>query len=193
MKIQGQRAKGEGQLQFSISDTGPGIAPEEMTMLFEAFAQTQTGRSAQEGTGLGLAISQKFVQLLGGTIAVSELQRGTTFKFTIPVTLANASDVVASSVTQRVVALQPDQPRYRILVVDDNPHNRRLLVKLLVLGFDVRETENGQDGIRLWKGKDHICIWMDLRMPGLDGYEGYQTNSEIGRAKGGYHRCPDGK
>ncbi len=172
-EIEGQRAKGEGQLQFSISDTGPGIAPEEMTMLFEAFAQTQTGRSAQEGTGLGLAISQKFVQLLGGTIAVeSELQRGTTFKFTIPVTLANASDVVASSVTQRVIALQPDQPRYRILVVDDNPHNRRLLVKLLVpLGFDVREAENGQDGIRLWKEFEPHLIWMDLRMPGLDGYE----------------------
>jgi PAS domain S-box-containing protein len=160
-------------LSFEIEDSGPGIAPEEMTMLFEAFAQTQTGRNAQEGTGLGLAISQKFVQLLGGTIAVeSELQRGTTFKFTIPVTLANASDVVSAAVTQRVIALQPDQPRYRILVVDDNPHNRRLLVKLLVpLGFDVREAENGQDGIRLWKEFEPHLIWMDLRMPGIDGYE----------------------
>lgn len=172
-EIEGQRAEGERQLQFSISDTGPGIAPEEMALLFEAFVQTQSGRNAQEGTGLGLAISQKFVQLLGGTIAVeSELQRGTTFTFTIPVALANANDVVSSSITQRVIALQPDQPRYRILVVDDNPHNRRLLVKLLTpLGFDVREAENGQDGIRLWKEFDPHLIWLDIRMPGIDGYE----------------------
>ncbi len=57
-------------------------------------------------------------------------------------------------------------------MVDDNPHNRRLLVKLLVpLGFDVREAENGQDGIRLWKEFEPHLIWMDLRMPGIDGYE----------------------
>ncbi len=57
-------------LNFSVADTGPGIAPEEMDTLFEAFAQTETGRQAQEGTGLGLPISRKFVQLMGGDITV---------------------------------------------------------------------------------------------------------------------------
>ena len=75
-------------LQFSVTDTGPGIAPEEIEMIFEAFQQSHTGRQAQEGTGLGLTISQKFAHLMGGSLSVhSRLSKGTTFVLTIPVTL----------------------------------------------------------------------------------------------------------
>jgi len=77
-------------LQFSISDTGTGVAPEEIDKLFEAFAQTETGRQAREGTGLGLAISHKFVQMMGGNIsAKSEVGHGTTFTFDLS-TLQNS-------------------------------------------------------------------------------------------------------
>ena len=76
------------KLQFSVSDTGPGIAPEEIETIFEAFQQSHTGRQAQEGTGLGLTISQKFARLMGGEITVhSTLAKGTTFVLTIPVTV----------------------------------------------------------------------------------------------------------
>ena len=71
-------------LHFEVIDTGPGIGPEELKLLFQDFVQTETGRQAQEGTGLGLSISRKFVELMGGKIEVeSQLGQGTNFKFNI--------------------------------------------------------------------------------------------------------------
>jgi PAS domain S-box-containing protein len=159
-------------LQFEIEDTGPGIGPEELDLLFEAFQQTQTGRQTQTGTGLGLAISQRFVQVMGGAIDVrSTVGRGTTFTLTIPVEIVSAAEAPTPSPNRQVIALEPGQPRYRILVVDDQPESRRLLVKLLSpLGFDVREAADGRAAIAEWEVFAPHLIWMDLRMPGLDGY-----------------------
>jgi len=158
-------------LCFEVEDTGPGIAPEEIEMLFEAFGQTQTGRQAQEGTGLGLTISQRFVRMLGGEIVASSVVgQGTTFSFTIPV------DVVQETVhllpSRRIIALEPGQPRYRILVVDDKPGNRHVLIKLLSpFGFEVAEAANGQEALAVWREFKPHLIWMDIRMPVMDGYE----------------------
>ncbi len=80
--------------QFSISDTGPGIAQEEIQGLFEAFSRARAGRLIREGTGLGLTISQKFVQMQGGDITVnSDYGHGATFLFTIPVKHVSGADV----------------------------------------------------------------------------------------------------
>jgi PAS domain S-box-containing protein len=160
-------------LQFEVEDTGPGIPPNEIASLFNAFSQTQTGRQAQEGTGLGLTISQRFVQVMGGEIAVhSEVGHGATFAFVIPVEVISDTDVPMSSPRRRVIALEPGQPRYRILIVDDKPDSRRLLVKLLTpLGFDLREVSNGQEAITVWEQFMPHVIWMDIRMQGMDGYE----------------------
>jgi PAS domain S-box-containing protein len=160
-------------IQFEIEDTGPGIAPDELDTLFEAFRQTQTGRQAQEGTGLGLTISRQFVKMMGGEMTVhSELGRGTRFVFELPIRVVSAMDVTLPSMSRRVIALEPGQPRYRILVVDDKPANRHLLVKLLrPLGFDVREAGNGQEAIEVWGNFAPHLIWMDMRMPVIDGYE----------------------
>jgi PAS domain S-box-containing protein len=174
------------QLHFEVEDTGPGIAPDEMDSLFEAFGQTQTGRRAQEGTGLGLTISQKFVQLMRGEISVhTELGRGTTFAFTIPVKVVGSTDVTMSPLRRRVIALQPGQPRYRLLIVDDKPDNRRLLVKLFTpFGFDIREAANGQEAISMWNTFEPHLIWMDMRMPVLDGYKATKhIKSEIRNSK----------
>ncbi|HEY9643263.1 MAG TPA: ATP-binding protein [Coleofasciculaceae cyanobacterium] len=164
------------QLLFEVEDTGPGIAPNELDMLFEAFAQTETGQKFQEGTGLGLPISRQFVHLMGGELQVSStLGRGTIFTFNIQVGNAAAADVPTQQPLQRVIGLAPDQPTYRILVVDDRPVNRQLLVKLLTpLGFEVREAENGQAAIALWESWAPHLIWMDMRMPVMDGYEATQ-------------------
>ncbi len=158
---------------FEIEDTGPGIAPEEMGHLFEAFGQTATGREAQEGTGLGLAISHKFIQLMGGDMHVkSEVGQGTTFSFDIHVQVVDADAMIQKSPTRSVVALEPGQPRYRLLIVDDKWDNRQLLVKLLnPFGFDLREAENGQEAIDIWETWQPHLIWMDIRMPIMDGYE----------------------
>jgi signal transduction histidine kinase/DNA-binding response OmpR family regulator len=159
-------------LNFQVSDTGVGIAPEELDKLFEAFTQTESGRESQEGTGLGLAISRQFVQLMGGDITVtSELGKGTTFNFSIQPQLGN--EIIGETFDKRqVIALAPNQPDYKILVVDDKPINRQLLVKLLApLGFEIREASNGQEAIVMWEAWQPHLIWMDMRMPVMDGYE----------------------
>jgi len=162
-------------LLFEVEDSGHGIAPEEVETLFDVFVQTQTGQKAQEGTGLGLAISRKLVQLMGGDIRVkSEFGKGTIFTFEIQVGLGDQSTINnrQSTIPKQVIALEPNQPRYRILAVDDRLTNRQLLVKLLTsLGFEVEEASNGQEAIEIWeRWKPHL-IWMDMRMPVMDGYE----------------------
>ncbi len=165
-------------ISFEVSDAGPGIAPDEMEKLFEAFSQTESGRKSQEGTGLGLPISRKFVQLMGGDISVSsEINRGTTFTFHIQVEVVEAAQVerTTASIKNQVVALKPGQPGYRILIVDDKPTNRQLLVKLLnPLGFELQEAENGQQAVEIWQKWQPHLIWMDMRMPVMNGYEATQ-------------------
>lgn len=159
-------------LRFEVEDTGPGITPDEMEHLFSAFVQTGAGHKSQEGTGLGLAISRHFVEMMGGTIAVANaMQQGALFTVTVPVEVAETTEA-AIVPTRQVVALAPDQPTYRILVVEDQWTNRRLLVKLLAaLGFEVQEAENGQQAIALWQSWQPQLILMDMRMPVMDGYE----------------------
>jgi signal transduction histidine kinase/FixJ family two-component response regulator len=160
-------------LYFEVEDTGAGIAPEEIDSIFEAFVQSQTGKDAQEGTGLGLPISRRFVQLMGGDMTVtSQLRCGTVFKFNIQANTVAASDIETQRSTRQVIALEPDQPRYRILIVDDKQDNRLLLIKLLnPLGFELQEASNGQEAIKIWDEWEPHLIWMDMRMPIMDGYE----------------------
>jgi CheY-like chemotaxis protein len=159
-------------LNFTIRDTGVGIAPEELNNLFEAFSQTNSGRNAQEGTGLGLVISQQFVRLMGGDITVaSELNKGTTFSFSISVQLGNEIKQ-ESFIQKQVLALAENQPTYKILIVDDKSVNRHLLLKLLgPLGFELKEAANGKEAIAIWEAWQPHLIWMDMRMPVMDGYE----------------------
>jgi len=163
----------EAIIVFEVEDTGAGIAPEEIDSLFEAFVQTATGKQAQEGTGLGLPISRKFVELMGGEMTVSsELGKGTIFRFEIKATVAEDKDIETGKVKRKVIALEPNQPRYRILIVDDKPLNRQLLVKLLnPLGFELKEAANGKEAIEVWNEWEPHLIWMDMRMPVLDGYD----------------------
>jgi predicted ATPase/signal transduction histidine kinase/CheY-like chemotaxis protein len=163
-------------LSFLVCDTGAGIATEELDTLFEAFTQTESGKQAQEGTGLGLPISREFVKLMGGEISVeSQVGRGSTFKFDLQVTIVEGSDTGEARPTRCVIALDPNPSfgrRYRILIVDDKWNNRQLLIKLLnPLGFLLKEASNGQEALEIWQEWQPDLIWMDMRMPGMDGYE----------------------
>jgi PAS domain S-box-containing protein len=160
-------------LHFEVEDTGSGMAPDELDSLFEAFVQTKSGQQLQEGTGLGLTIARSFVQLMGGEMSVSsQVGHGTVFKFDISVSVAEPARIKSKQPTRRVVALEPNQPRYRILVVDDQWDNRQLLIKLLSpLGFELREASNGEEAIAIWSEWRSHLIFMDMRMPVLDGME----------------------
>jgi CheY-like chemotaxis protein len=161
---------------FEVEDTGPGIAPDEQAHIFEPFVQTTAGVRIRKGSGLGLTISQQFVQLMGGTLRVdSQPGHGARFTVTLPLHVAAATTAATRDDARRVVALAPDQPVFRILVVDDEADNRQLLLTLLApLGFDVREAGNGHEAVTIAQAWQPHLIWMDLRMPLLDGYAAAQ-------------------
>ena len=161
------------RLLFEVEDTGIGIPAEELVDIFDPFVQTASGYQSEDGTGLGLAISQRFVRLMGGEIEVlSEVGRGSLFKFDVQVELVSAADVEAERPQRKVIGLAPGQPIYRLLIAEDRSTNRQLLMKLLQpLGFDVRDASNGQEAIEVWEAWHPHLIWMDMRMPVMDGYE----------------------
>ncbi|MEQ9549969.1 MAG: ATP-binding protein [Coleofasciculus sp. G3-WIS-01] len=163
-------------LQFEIEDTGAGMAAAELETIFDAFIQSQTGKQHQEGTGLGLSISREFARLMGGDMTVaSQVEQGTVFRFEIRVKLADASQVPSQHPQQRIIALEPNQPCDRILIVDDRVDNRQLLIQLLnPLGFLLKEATNGKDAIAIWQNWQPHLIFMDMRMPIMDGYEATQ-------------------
>jgi len=161
------------KLSFEVEDTGPGIEPHEVEMLFEPFIQKQNLSNIQEGTGLGLPISRKFVQLMGGEICISRLvNRGTLVQFEIQASLATTANSTAQPSVQKVIRQVSEGKNYRILVVEDDWANRQLLIKLLrSLQFTVQEATNGQEAISLWRTWQPHLIWMDMRMLEMDGYE----------------------
>ncbi|MBP5973786.1 PAS domain S-box protein [Brasilonema sp. CT11] len=160
-------------LLFEIEDTGKGIAPEELDNLFQPFVQTASATQVKEGTGLGLTISRQFVQLMGGDIRLkSEVNRGSTFDFDIKVELAESFEVAAPIRKEKVIGLTPGQRVYRILVADDRKENCDLLTQLLnSIGFETHAAANGQEAIAHWQTWHPDLIWMDMRMPVMNGYE----------------------
>jgi PAS domain S-box-containing protein len=182
LRVRAFPSMGEDQvLHFDVEDTGPGIAPEDLEAVFDPFVQAVVGQEPQEGTGLGLAISRQFVRLMGGDItASSEPGQGSLFRFDVQVGSAEVPGVEAIQPKRRVLALAPDQlapdgEPFRLLVVEDSKTNRRLLVKLLdSLGFEVQEAANGQEAVEIWERWDPHLMWMDMRMPVLDGHQATQ-------------------
>lgn len=169
-------------LCFSVEDTGCGIAASDLERLFEPFVQTEAGQKAQEGTGLGLPISQRFVQLMGGELTVnSTLGKGSVFAFDIRACAVVQDNLPAPALSRQVIGLQQGQPTYRILIAEDKLENRRLLVDLLTpVGFEVREASNGQVAVNLCQSWSPDLIWMDLRMPIMNGFEATQLIKKAG-------------
>ncbi|MEW7988228.1 MAG: ATP-binding protein [Candidatus Thiodiazotropha sp.] len=161
-------------LQLEVEDSGIGIAAEEQQTIFEPFVQTGRSSNRPKGSGLGLAITKSFVELLGGEINVkSEIEKGSLFCVNLPVDLAEATETTGTQVARpTLVKLESNQSQRRILVVEDNPENRLLLVSLLTqAGFETRETKNGKEAIDQFLQWHPHFIWMDMRMPVMNGYE----------------------
>lgn len=162
------------RLIFEVEDSGIGIAAEDQSRIFEPFVQVGKP-SAQKGTGLGLAITRQYVQLMGGSIYLESVpDRGSLFRVELPVQLVEKTEVMeAVTIEQRkVTGLAPGQPEYRLLIVEDERTNWLLLQELLEqVGLRVRVAENGADGVEAFKVWRPHLIWMDRRMPVMDGLE----------------------
>ena len=160
-------------LHFSVEDTGVGIADEELEQIFEPFTQTSSGRLLQQGTGLGLAISRQFVNLMGGEISISSTPgEGSNFSFIVPTKPAQSDEAVIEKKSTRIIGLAEGQPSYRLLVVDDIPEARVWMTQWLQqLGFEVREANNGQQAVNMNREWQPDLIYMDIRMPVMNGLE----------------------
>ena len=174
--IMSMNHKQNGQyLVFEIIDTGIGIAAADLKRIFQPFVQL----GQHEGTGLGLAITQKYVELLGGSITVdSEPEKGSVFKFTIahePVDIDKIK-IFTSPGKGGVIGFE-NAYKYRILIVEDHLESRKLLQNTLApFGFQLLEADNGLISIELFKKYRPDLIFMDRRMPVLDGL---QATAEI--------------
>ncbi len=159
------------RLHFEVKDTGVGIAPEELAQVFESFVQTESGRQAQTGTGLGLPISQKYVHMMGGDLTVeSEVGVGSKFEFDILVEGIETETAKRQRQQQRVVGLAEGQPAYKILIAEDRIDSQTLMLSLLSrVGFEVQVAANGKEAIERWQMWRPDLIFMDIRMPELDG------------------------
>lgn len=161
--------------RFTIRDTGPGIPQDGLNNLFKLFYQVDSSATRRHGgTGLGLAISQRLVKLLGGDIEVrSEVGYGS--EFTIVLTAprgasTNALDVLAPAAKFREPIPTSNIAGKRILVVEDNPVNRKLCaLQLRRLGCDVEFAETGLEALEKVRQGSYDAVLMDMQLPDLDG------------------------
>jgi len=158
-------------LTITVQDTGIGIPADDLSKIFDPFFQSGNV-NMNVGTGLGLTICKQYTELLDGKISVeSRLGIGSTFTIQLPLKLVNDT-TKAHQNYQRIKSLAPTEPEYKILVVEDQMENWLLLQHILEnVGFKVKVAENGQDGIEAFKTWNPDLIFMDVRMPVMDGKE----------------------
>jgi PAS domain S-box-containing protein len=162
------------RLVAEVEDTGQGISEKDIAGLFQRFEQTESGQKTRTGTGLGLAISRGFARLMGGDITVSSQEgKGSIFRVEIALNAGGVAGVEKKAAdSRRVVGIEPGQPRYRVLIADDNKENRDLLAQTLgPIGFELRQATDGEEAIREFEAWRPDVILMDLRMPVMDGRE----------------------
>ncbi|WNV03269.1 ATP-binding protein [Candidatus Methylospira mobilis] len=168
----GVKQNARQHMVIEIEDSGVGIGTEDRKRLFEPFVHMAEG-GGQQGAGLSLAISRQLIELMGGSIVVeSTPEKGSLFRIELPMELAKAEDVFKSENQGEVEGLAPGQPSYRILIAEDRRDNRLLLSRLMTnIGLDVKVAENGEQCVELFQSWHPDLIWMDRRMPVLDGVE----------------------
>jgi PAS domain S-box-containing protein len=174
----------DGEIEFTVRDTGIGIPKQVQANIFEAFSQSPDSAAAGGGTGLGLAISARLVELMGGRIWVnSEVGAGSTFHFTVRVLPAE----------EGVRGLEDDQaaaielPPLRVLLAEDHAVNRALAVRLLEnAGHDVVVARDGREAVAMFQRHPVDLVLMDVRMPELDGLEATRAIRDLEAGSGAH-------
>jgi signal transduction histidine kinase/DNA-binding response OmpR family regulator len=176
LRVARSQEDGADWLEFSVSDEGIGMTPEQLESVFDAFSQAdKTTQRDYGGTGLGLAISRRFCQLLGGEVSVtSELGAGTEFHVRLPATVPELEQVQApaeaAAGATEIVEGEAGGPT--VLVIDDEAEARDLLMRHLSKdGCRVVTTGTGKEGLALARELQPDFITLDVRMPGMDGWQ----------------------
>lgn len=159
-------------VRFAVDDTGIGIAPGDLTIIFEQFKQASKQiREKYGGTGLGLAISKKVISLLGGDLHVeSAVDEGSRFYFDL--TLDRTTEEQSESATHFSVGTQLVEKSLQVLVVEDNQMNIKYISTLLEkwnYTFDI--AKDGIEALHLVDENNYDIIFMDLQMPHMDGFQ----------------------
>ena len=166
---------GAAALRFQVADTGVGIVPENLAAIFDPFTQFAPEARMREGTGLGLSISRHYARLMGGELTAESAGlagQGSLFTLDLPLEVVDTAGADLARPPRRAVALEPGQPLYRLLVVEDHPESRAWLVQMLRdLGLVVRAAENGQEAVAACQEWLPHLVLMDIRLPVMDGYE----------------------
>ncbi len=183
-KILEDEEKSKIDLQISVEDSGIGIPKENLSAIFDTFEQ-QKGQDSQKygGTGLGLAISKRLINMMGGTINVeSEVDVGS--KFTIELPNIPISSIESEKMQKTATIKNIQFEKATILIVDDIKDNRKLVSSsLLEYDLEVIEAQNGKDAIELLENIKIDLIFMDIKMPIMNGYEAAKIIKEDKRLK----------
>jgi signal transduction histidine kinase/DNA-binding response OmpR family regulator len=165
----------EYQVFFEVEHHNLSIPTQELATLFDPLVRVREESKPQEGSSLNLPISLKLAQLMGGNITVCSNTlnpAGIIFNLQIHTKSVVPQTLQTQSTLRRIVGLESDQDEYRILVVDDSKTNRAIMKQILEpVGFKVEEAVNGQEAIDIWFSWQPHMIWMDLKMPVMNGCE----------------------
>jgi len=161
------------KLYLNIEDEGAGIAQKDLRTIFEPFEQVGDA-SSDTGSGLGLTISKQFIEAMGGSITVtSELGKGSIFSIIIPYKECKKSEIVVEHRAlslKKVIGATADSQHLKVLIVEDKENNILLLKRVLeVLPFEIEVARNGEDAVKLFQSFHPDLIWMDRRMPKMNG------------------------
>ncbi|HAH06542.1 MAG TPA: hybrid sensor histidine kinase/response regulator [Elusimicrobia bacterium] len=168
-------ASAPGHTRVSVRDTGAGLPPDQLALLFQPFNRLGKEGSAEEGTGIGLMMSKRLVELMGGAIGVeSAVGSGSAFWFELgsaaaPPPAAEAAEPAAEAQSR----LRSGAPTHTLLYVEDNPANLKLVEKLIARRSDMRllSAGDGKRGIELARARQPEVILMDIHLPGMSGIE----------------------
>ncbi len=160
------------KISFKIIDSGIGISSADLERIFRPFEQVAFA-STQNGTGLGLSISKQFVELMGGTLEVrSEIGKGSEFGFSLKLESSDWVECGQTTQSPQVAGLSAQSWVPKVLIAEDQSDNQTLLMTLLTnAGFRVKLAQDGEEAVSLFKSWQPDFIWMDNRMPKMDGLE----------------------